>query len=278
MLPNATLEHYADKTHQLISTYLNFKKTIDIYLPPSYSDNKKKRYKTLYVNDGQEMRNLRLKENLKKLYEHQLIEEIIVVAVRATERLQEYGTAISPDYAQRGSKAPLYTKFLLEELIPFITKKYRTVTGRGANTIVGFSLGGLSAFDITWNHPDVFSKVGAFSASFWWRHHSENDLEANIDRIMHKVVRESTKREGLKFWFQAGTLDETADRNNNGIIDAIDDILDLMTELEKLGYKPQEDMYFLQVEGGTHDFHTWSAVFPEFLKWAFPYDSVTSTH
>lgn len=270
MLSHTSLECYADKTHKLNSIHLHVKKIVDVYLPPSYSENKRQKYKTLYVNDGQDMMALRLKENLQKLYDHELIEEIIVVAIRATERLQEYGTAISPDYANRGSKAPLYTKFLLNELIPFITQKYRTVTGYGSNTIVGFSLGGLSAFDITWNHPDVFSKVGAFSASFWWRHHSENDLEANIDRIMHKVVRESTKRNGLKFWFQAGTLDETADRNNNGIIDAIDDILDLMAELEKLGYKNHEDMYFLQVEGGTHDFHTWSAVFPEFLKWAFP--------
>jgi enterochelin esterase-like enzyme len=264
-----TLESYADKSFKISSLHLNSKKPVDVYLPPSYLTSPFQRYKVLYVNDGQDMLSLKLRQNLDELYQKKLIEEIIVVAVRATERLQEYGTANSPDYANRGSKAPLYTKFVIEELIPFINKKYRTIIGKGSNTFTGFSLGGLSAFDITWNYPDFFGKVGVFSGSFWWRHHSENDLAANIDRIMHKVVRESQKKEDLKFWFQAGTLDETADRNNNGIIDAIDDILDLMTELEKVGYRKEVDMKYVQVEGGRHDFNTWSAILPEFLIWAF---------
>ncbi|MFT5735912.1 MAG: putative alpha/beta superfamily hydrolase [Maribacter sp.] len=33
----------------------------------------------------------------------------------------------------------------------------------------GMSLEGLSAFDIMYNHPNHFNKVGVFSGSFWWR-------------------------------------------------------------------------------------------------------------
>ncbi len=73
----------------------------------------------------------------------------------------------------------------------------------------------------------------------------------------------------MKFWFQAGTEDEKSDRNKNGIIDAIDDTLDLMKELRQKGYKNKLDMHYEEVEGGQHNYHTWSAVFPKFMVWAY---------
>lgn len=71
----------------------------------------------------------------------------------------------------------------------------------------------------------------------------------------------------LEFWFQAGTEDETADRNNNGIIDAIDDTLDLIEVLHAKGYHKNRDMHFHIEEGGRHDVETWSRVMPLFLNW-----------
>ena len=47
------------------------------------------------------------------------------------------------------------------------------------------------------------------------------------------MVKQGPKRGRLKFWLEAGTKDEAADRNNNGIIDAIDDTLDLITALKR---------------------------------------------
>lgn len=74
---------------------------------------------------------------------------------------------------------------------------------------------------------------------------------------------------GMKFWFQCGTLDETADRNQNGVIDAIDDTLDVIKELQEKGYSYPVDITYVQVEGGKHDLQTWAMVFPQFLEWAF---------
>ena len=74
----------------------------------------------------------------------------------------------------------------------------------------------------------------------------------------------------MKFWFMAGTDEETADRNNNGIIDTIDDTLDLIAELTKLGYKPYYDTNYMELKGGKHDVASWGVAMPEFLKWAFP--------
>ncbi|MGL6267221.1 MAG: alpha/beta hydrolase, partial [Chitinophagaceae bacterium] len=66
-----------------------------------------------------------------------------------------------------------------------------------------------------------------------------------------------------------GVLDEIADRNNNGIIDSIDDTMDLIGELVKKGYKKEEDIVYLEYEDGRHDVPTWGRAFPAFLKWAF---------
>jgi hypothetical protein len=73
--------------------------------------------------------------------------------------------------------------------------------------------------------------------------------------------------EVFDLFFETGTLDETADRNNNGIIDSIDDTLSLIEELVKKGYDPETDIRYLELPDGKHDVATWARAFPEFLKW-----------
>ena len=63
-------------------------------------------------------------------------------------------------------------------------------------------------------------------------------------------------------------LDEKKDRNNNGIIDSIDDALDLIAELKNRGYDNHAVKY-LELEDGTHDVPTWAKAFPDFLKWGW---------
>ncbi len=86
---------------------------------------------------------------------------------------------------------------------------------------------------------------------------------------MHALIRENDQKPALKFWLQTGTEDEVSDRNNNGIIDSIDDTLGLIEELEKKGYQRDEEIVYREVEGGRHDQTTWGRIFPEFLKWVF---------
>jgi enterochelin esterase-like enzyme len=182
--------------------------------------------------------------------------------------LQEYGTASQADYKQRGSKAQNHTNFITQELLPHLQKKF-SIKNEG-NVIAGLSLGGLSAMDIGWNNPKIFLKIGVFSGSFWWRQKSEeNGYTDENDRIIHNIVKLGTYKKGMKFWFEAGTNDEESDRNNNGIIDAIDDTLDLIKELEKKGYIKDSDLIYRQIEDGEHNLSTWRKVLPEFLIWAF---------
>jgi enterochelin esterase-like enzyme len=265
----------ADKTtivtiKEFASTNLGNNRRIDIFLPPAYNPTGRDCYRVLYMNDGQDVYTYNLDKVLDGLYAKQEMEPIIVVALYNTpSRLSEYGVAGVPDYKGRGDKAALYSKFVLEEVMPYMKKNYCVKEGAQNTAFMGSSLGGLAAFDLVWRNPDKFGKVGVFSGSFWWRTDDANAGAQQISRIMHKVVRESPKKPGLKFWFEAGTQDETSDRDGNGMIDAIQDTIELIEELTKKGYKP-EDITYIQVEGGKHDQLTWLRVLPNFLKWAFP--------
>ena len=85
--------------------------------------------------------------------------------------------------------------------------------------------------------------------------------------MMHRQVAQSEKREGMKFFFECGELDESEDRNRNGVIDSIDDTIDLMRLLLTKGYREGKDFHYLQIPEGRHDVTTWGKAFGEFLKW-----------
>jgi enterochelin esterase-like enzyme len=260
-------------TENLFGIYtklLGRKVDVEIILPVSYALSNKK-YPLLLLNDGQDNKAVGVKNSLELLTGRNGMEEIIVAAVIAGDRMQEYGIAAKSDYQGRGSVAKNYTQFITTELIPYLIHKYPIDTLASNHAIAGYSLGGLSAMDIAWNNPDLFSKVGVFSGSFWWRKRDTNSrfYSDYRDRLMHQQIRRGRLKPGLKFWFQTGTQDEWGDRNNNGIIDSIDDTLDLIVELTKLGYRPFHDIQYLEIKDGKHNTETWAEAMPHFLTWAF---------
>jgi enterochelin esterase-like enzyme len=254
-----------ETTFTITSVYLEREVVCTILLPEGYMGP----LNLLLLNDGQEAENLQLRDTLQELYEANRLKPLALVAINCgDERIQEYGVAAHPDFKKRGAKAGLYTQFIISELLPEIKKRLGAETF-STIAFAGFSLGGLSALDIAWNHPEVFNRAGVFSGSFWWRSKDLGKGYTDKDRIMHRVVREAEDRPELKFWLQTGTKDETADRNRNGIIDAIDDTIDLIKALETKGYDRATDITYLEVVGGEHNTATWAKVMPKFLVWAF---------
>ncbi len=225
----------------------------------------------LLINDGQDMKRMNFEAILDGLYAEKAVLPMLFAAIHAGEdRRMEYGTQYEDDFKGRGAKAGLYTRFVFEELLPFTRRKFASFSFT-EKAFAGFSLGGLSAMDIVWNRPGEFSKVGLFSASLWWRSidQTEEAYDDDKHRIMHQQVRNGRYAPWLKFFFQCGNMDETKDRNNNGIIDSIEDTLDLIKELEKKGYDREKDMYYLELEDGRHDVPTWGRAMPEFLRWGW---------
>ncbi|MBX2965260.1 MAG: esterase family protein [Cyclobacteriaceae bacterium] len=262
--------YHVERLTDVHSRLLGRDTVVDIFLPPGF-DEAEQPFPLLVLNDGQDGEELALKAALEDLTQKKEIRETVVVAVHAGNRAQEYGITGHADYKKRGSKAGAYSKFIMTELIPYIHSRYAISDAQEDHAVAGCSMGGLSAVDLAWHHAEYFGKAGAFSGSFWWR---KRDAKSRFysdhrDRIAHAMIRKGKFKPGLKFWFQTGTLDEQADRNNNGVIDSIDDTLDLIVELTKKGYRPFHDIQYVEMEGGKHNLETWKEALPVFLKWAF---------
>ncbi len=262
--------------HNFYSQHLNNHRPIHIYLPPNYrKPDSTTTYQTLYLNDGQDAAHLKLRETLARLMARGQIAPIIVVAIPTNKhRLQEYGTAVTPNASGYGSRAAAYAQFVTQELMPVIERDFAVKQSTADRTIMGISLGGLSAFDIAWNHPHLFGTVGIFSGSFWWHMGQDGSNNPPYKRITHEMVRNGRYSPNFRAWFEAATRDETGDRDNDGIIDAIQDTLELIDELEKIGHHRGQSLIYCQIEGGRHNYHTWAQHLPHFLKWAFPLPSL----
>jgi enterochelin esterase-like enzyme len=256
--------------HVISSLFLEREVKIDFYFPPETVN--PSNLSLLLINDGQDLVTMKFEDILDGLYQTNAISDLFCVGIHCgKDRKNEYATARYLDYKGRGAKAPLYTRFILEELIPYIRNTLFIYSFK-EKCFAGFSLGGLSALDMVWNHPLEFSKVGVFSGSLWWRDKAQDDadFDENIHRIMHRQIKETNNfYPWLKFFFEVGTLDEIADRNNNGVIDSIDDTLSLIEILADKGYERNTAIKFLQLPDGRHDVPTWAKAFPDFLKWGW---------
>lgn len=267
-MKTAEEQHLVLDTINVKSKYLEREVELRLYVPQKISD--PAATSLLLINDGQDMPVMQLEHILSSLYAQNAIGSVLCVAITAgAERKQEYGVAGKKDYLGRGAKAGEYTKFIVKELLPFIKKTYNVPLFK-ETAFAGFSLGGLSALDIVWSHPGIFSKVGVFSGSLWWRSIDQCDdqYDDNKHRIMQQQIRKGKYAPGLKFFFECGRMDESGDRNNNGIIDSIDDTLDHIKELCDKGYS-FEDIFYLELEDGKHDVPTWGEAMPVFLKWGW---------
>ena len=153
--------------NEFYSQILKNKRTILMWLPPSYHKNKEKKFPVLYMHDGQNIMNpdtsfagvdWQVDETVSRLIKANMIEEIIIVGIYNTsDRLKEYS------YGKTGIK---YMKFVSEELKEFVDSNYRTEKNNSA--VMGSSMGGLISFLIVWNYPAIINKAACLSSSFYF--------------------------------------------------------------------------------------------------------------
>lgn len=253
------------RSYLMPSEYLGRDVMVDVYRPalPPW-----RLLKLAIFNDGQDLEKMNLKEQLQEAYKNNSLAPTVVVGVHAEDRLREYGTVGRLDYQGRGDQAEAYEQFLLEELLPWLEKYYNIYQLPNKRAIAGFSLGGLSAFDLAWRNPGEFGIGGVFSGSLWWRSKAFREDKPDADLIVHGYANRAKKVPSVRYWFMAGTKDETSDRNHNGIIDSIDDTLQLLAILAAKGRKDGKDFTYVEVEGGKHEPETWGRVIIDFLRWA----------
>jgi len=265
---------------------------VTVYLPPDYAHTTA-RYPVLYANDGQDMQAVGLQATLATLYREHAVEPLIVVAIDMLhDRASGYGLSDrrrgqsvvgGSRIGAIGLKAADYSSWVATSLVPYIDAHYRTRAVARQRTVMGWSLGALNAFDLGWNYPDVFGQVGAMSPSFWLAGDRSDAVAVQRSRLAQAMVDRGPKREGLRFWFAAGTAEETNDRDHDGVIDVIDDLRDLVDGyrgngvqrggLRQLGYStsgPRADVTVYLLPDGHHQQASWAKMLPVFLRWAFP--------
>ncbi len=240
---------------EIVSPQLGNSRKLRIYLPPSYSENKAKRYPVLYMHDGQNLFDATtaaygvewgVDETADRLIAAGAMEEIIVVGIDNTpDRIAEYTPCCDPKHG--GGKLDAYQAFVTDTVKPHIDRTLRTLPGRETSAIMGSSLGGIASLLIAQRRPQVFSKSGGVSSSFWWNSAS--------------MVTVPAARVPVKFYLDAGT-------DNDGL----EDTQRMRDVMLKLGYRLESDLLFHAAEGGAHNEKSWAARVDKPLVWFFPWD------
>jgi enterochelin esterase-like enzyme len=272
--------------------------TISVHLPPGYNAASERQYPVLYVNDGQDMPAVRLRETLQALYRERAIRPVIVVAIRMLpDRMGTYGlsdraraqSVVAPTkYGPVGQRAHEYSEWVARTLVPWIDARYRTKPTPDARAILGWSLGALNAFGLGWQYPEVFGRVGAFSPSFWLSSETGDADAVQRTRLAQRLLDGTPPRNGPRMFFAVGTDEETDDRDGDGVNDAVDDTRDLIegwrgAGVERKGLRQQgytinlahavrparTDVALYELDGGRHHQESWARMLPVFLRWAY---------
>ena len=223
----------------------------------------------LVALDGQNMPAWKLAETVAELSRRgEIVAPLVVAIPNSPQRLDEYGLAGALDSKGRGKLSAEFQRYVLERVLPAVAARHGLQLAPERTGIMGASLGGLSALDLAWHRSDVFGFVGVFSGSLWWRG-EDGDWQAHQrSRLAHRFVRETKHAPRLRLWFEAGTADETDDRDGNGVIDAIQDTTEFIDELERLGLRRGAAVAYHEIPGGEHNEATWALALPVFLRWA----------
>ncbi len=260
-------KHNKNKTTRLFSSFLQRMVDVEVISTPGTHDNIQKGL--LFLNDGQLSDALHIRQAINKLHASGRIMPVTVAAVHAGERQSEYGVSGVEDFMGRGEKAEHYENFITRELLPWMHVSTPGGFSPLHTAFAGCSLGGLSAIDIVSSNPSLFATAGIFSGSLWWRSKSYEEGYTDNDRIIFNKLTHTSIATHFRCYLMAGTNDEKNDRNGNGIIDAVDDTLDMFDLLSAKISCPEKKLCLSIVDGGRHEPATWSAQIPEFLVHAF---------
>lgn len=240
-------------THAAFPSQILLPRDVHVYRPPGYEEETSRRYPVLYLKDGQNIFDPKemgmeweVDHTADALIRAGRIEPLLVVGVANTEARRDEYTPTAVELKQSdgtltkgGGKADLYGRFLIEELMPFIDRTYRTRRGAASTAVGGSSLGGLVSVWLGLEHPDVFGNVLAVSPTVWWD-----------DFVILKKVAALPRKVPVRFWVDIGSLE-----GDNAVTGA----RRLRDALIEKGWEPGSDLEYMEQEGGRHDEISWAS-------------------
>src|SRR5262249_22504406 len=165
-----------------------------------------------------------------------VIDPLIIVAVAnmGEDRVHEYtptpGVIEAKGRRKKRSRglARLYGHFLMEELKPFIDRKYRTRRGPTLTGLGGSSLGGLATLAIGLLYPQKFRRLMVMSPSIWWD-----------DFAIYRLVDSIEQKPPIKIWLDTGTAEPGWEQTR-----------ELCKRLVEKGWKPGKDLQYMEADHG----------------------------
>jgi predicted alpha/beta superfamily hydrolase len=246
------------------SRHSRHRRDIWVYLPPGYQQSRQ-RYPVLYCQDGQNMMDRRtaflgieweLDEALEAGIPSGEIAPLIAVCVANTPARRDEYTP-TPDPFEGGGKARRYLRFMREELMPFIDRRYRTRRGARNTGVLGSSLGGLLSLHIALHHAHTFGRVAALSPSLWWDH----------GEILARLAHNGPPPKA-RLWLDMGTREgPVSKRGGSAAIHATRLARDLLIAR---GMKLDHTLKYIEAPCGTHNEAAWAARLPWILRFLYP--------
>ena len=164
--------------------------------------------------------------------------------VPAADREQRGRSNRSFEYDSLGD---LYAKFLIQEILPEVTKKYNITKDPEGRAIGGASSGGICAFTVAWERPDEFRKVLSHIGSFTNIRGGHN----------YPAMIRKTEKKPLRVFLQDGSHDLDNLHGNWPLANQ-----EMAAALKFMNY----DYQFVLGEG-THSGKHGGAILPESLRW-----------
>jgi sugar lactone lactonase YvrE len=153
------------------------------------------------------------------------------------------------------SMSDCYARFLIEELIPEVGKRYNLSRDPNDRGISGNSTGSVGAFMAAWNRPDEFRRVLSFCGTF---------LAMKGADSLPALVRKAEPKP-LRIFMQDGVNDHIVPSAPFGTFYAGSWPIDNKVMFEALEYSGY-DVKFVMGSGG-HDLKQGGAILPDALRW-----------
>lgn len=171
----------------MLIAYQNEKRTIHIYVPPTYTQDTTTRYPVMYFMDGESSFN-----DLENMGPEWQIDEVInaaakngeptaiVIGIQDSEnRDAEYTPFVNEDNPDaHGAK---FAEWVATDLKNWVDAHYRTKKEATSTFIGGISRSGMMAYYMMMAHPDVFGNALIQSPSMW----------VDYDRLLAMQLSES---------------------------------------------------------------------------------------
>ena len=162
-------------TIQVFSASMNKNIKTCVIVPDNYKKSKKK-FPVVYLLHGYSGNYGTWVKSFKEVSQQVDRYGFIAIGVDGNYSSWYFDSPIDPTFK--------YETYIIDELVPFIDKKYKTIASREGRAISGLSMGGHGSLYLSLKHQDVFGAAGSMSGGVDIRPFSEKwDIKNRLGAI-----------------------------------------------------------------------------------------------